>query len=193
MSNNSPSKIMLEGFHGTDQKYINEIIDKGFICKKNEEHWLGNGIYFYADISLAKWWTTNPSKKFGSKINDPAIIKCQIEAERKKVLDLRDLSDYIKFVEIYREEFLRMFYSVHIEINEDNKMRFAKKIRCAYCDYIQKRLDLIMIIGNFDIPEQPYQPKEYGELFNKFDIKYIETQICIYNQDIIINKENTAF
>jgi hypothetical protein len=191
MSTDNFTKLVIEGYHGTDQKYVTNIIDNGFICKTNDEHWLGNGIYLFTDISLSKWWTSNPSKNFGSNIDNPAIIKCLIEVDSDEVLDLRKLSDYERFVDVYREEFIDQFFTVHIEIDGD-KEKFAKRIRCAYCDYLKRRFNLKMLIGNFYKPEQPYLPRQYGELFEKFDIKYIETQICIFNQDIIVNKAKVS-
>ena len=55
--------LKLQVYHGTEFEIAQKICKEEFICKKNLEHWLGNGIYFYLDKPLAKWWTTNPSKK----------------------------------------------------------------------------------------------------------------------------------
>ena len=60
----------------------------GFRCKPNKEHWLGEGIYFYTDKSLAEWWTTNPTKNHGIEITVSAIIECLIEVPNDKVLNL---------------------------------------------------------------------------------------------------------
>lgn len=53
-------------YHGTDYNIAKLIITQGFTFNKNPEHWLGNGIYLYQDYSLAKWWTTNPTKNLGT-------------------------------------------------------------------------------------------------------------------------------
>ena len=67
--------LKLKLYHGTDFDIAQKICAEGFMCKTNLEHWLGNGIYFYLDKPLAKWWTTNPSKKFGTVIKQPVVLE----------------------------------------------------------------------------------------------------------------------
>jgi hypothetical protein len=188
---NMTEKLHIEAFHGTDKAFVPGILRDKFVCKKNDEHWLGNGIYLFSDCSLAEWWTTNPTINFGTRIKEGAIIKCEMEVDPEDVLDLRNLEDYKQFAEIYRTEFLPMLYTGFFVDPSSSKVQFLnfKKVRCFYCDYLKNRYDLKMIIGNFYLPNQPYMPKEYGELFLKFNITYIETQLCIFDQSIIFNKE----
>ena len=80
----SMGKKSIYCYHGTDYTLGQIICGEEFSIKKNDEHWLGNGIYFYHDLSLAEWWTTQPTSKFGSFINNPAIITCEIEVDEKK-------------------------------------------------------------------------------------------------------------
>lgn len=180
--------IFLEAYHGTDISNVDSIIKSGFICKPNKYHWLGNGIYFYMDYSLAKWWTTNPTNKFGVNVKDGAIIKCKISVKDKCVLDLRELKDYTKFVDIYRNEFLPFLFRGNLT-SDDKDIIDTKTLRCTYCDYLNIRYKYKLIIGTFYLPTQPYMPKEYGEFFDTFNISYIESQICIFDSKIIINKE----
>ena len=195
----TPGFIQLEAFHGTDKKFVSGLINDKFIYKQNDEHWLGNGAYFFADYSLAEWWTTNPTSKFGVRVKDRAIIRCEITVQEDAVMDLRKLSDFNQFVDTYREEFHPLLMSGRIvckgvdpdHIDKDNKTA-TNRIRCFYCDYLKYRFPLKMIIGNFYKPDQPYLPTEYGELFQKFDITYIETQMCIFDQTVIIDKEEIA-
>ena len=78
-------KTKIKVYHGTDKSVVDDIMRSGFRCKPNKEHWLGEGIYFFIDKSLAEWWTSNPSKKHGVNVTNPAIIECTIEAEDDKV------------------------------------------------------------------------------------------------------------
>lgn len=181
--------ITIDAFHGTDKKWVSAIISDKFTYRKNKEHWLGNGVYFFIDLDLAKWWTTNPTKKFGGNIDKRAIIHCNISVGRDEVLDLRTLQDYKQFVDIYREEYLPNFFNRGIIFNKKIQ---ARTIRCAYCDYLKTRYNLKMIIGTFYMPTQPYLPEKYGKLFNRFNISYIEAQICVFDQDIIKNKEDVS-
>lgn len=172
------------GYHGTDEDIAESILTGKFLCKKNDEHWLGNGVYFFTDYSLAEWWTTNPTKKFGSTIKKPAIIKCTMEVEESNICDLQVLSDFLEYNRIYNEEFLPKLVKKNSQ--EDLKI---KKIRCALCDYIQELFRVRAIIGNFDEPQQPYLPESYKRGFLRLRLPYIETQICVFDQDIIVKKE----
>ena len=182
------TNIILEAFHGTDIRCVDSIIKTGFICKPNKHHWLGNGIYFYLDYYLAKWWTTNPTDKFGVNILNAAIIKCRIATKNNYVLDLRRLKDYTKFVDIYREEFLPMLFHGEL-IAANNELIDTKTLRCTYCDYLNIKYKYKMIIGTFYIPTQPYMPTDYGEFFHTFNISYIESQLCVFDNSIITSKE----
>ncbi|MBR3809179.1 MAG: hypothetical protein IKK46_02615, partial [Clostridia bacterium] len=68
--------------HGTDASVVNDILKNGFIYKPNDEHWLGDGIYFFLDENLAEWWTTNPTKKSGMHIQILSYIK--LKTKKKK-------------------------------------------------------------------------------------------------------------
>ena len=83
--------IKIEGYHGTDLECAQKIVNTEFSFNYSETHWLGNGSYFFIDESLAKWWTHNPSKRFGVKVNTGAILKCTILLKEGHYLDLRNL------------------------------------------------------------------------------------------------------
>ena len=181
-------------YHGTDYDIAELIVSGGFKYNKNDEHWLGNGIYFYSDLSLAKWWTKKPSNKFGADIKKPAIIKCILSIDEDNIMDLSKLEDYLIFSQIYKDEFLPKVYDGDIIIPKyKGTGRFdSKKLRCSYCDTIKDQYDLKALVGTFNIPHQPYLPKEYGEGFKYFSINYIETQICVFDADVIIDKQIIA-
>lgn len=183
-------KIILEGYHGTDYDVAKIIISSGFKFKENKEHWLGNGIYFYNDISLAKWWTRKPTNKFGTDIKVPGVIKCVLTVDIDRILDLRKLDHYIWFTEKYKEFYDRVLNSeIVVEKDEASDEFKTKQLRCAFCDFLKYKFNIDALVGTFDLPEQPYLPCEYGTGFNKFALHYIETQICVYNQGIITNKQ----
>ena len=182
------SYVTLEAYHGTDLSNAESILKSGFKCKPNKHHWLGNGVYFYMDYSLARWWTTNPTNKFGVRVKKAAIIKCKIFVRNNYILDLRKLNDYTKFVEIYRNEFLPfLFEGDLISVTED--MIDTKTLRCTYCDYLNIKYKYKLIIGTFYLPNQPYMPTEYGKFFNTFNISYIENQICVFDTNVISSME----
>lgn len=182
------SYVTLEAYHGTDLSNAESILKSGFKCRPNKHHWLGNGVYFYMDYSLARWWTTNPTNKFGVRVKKAAVIKCNIFVKNNYILDLRRLKDYTKFVEIYRNEFLPFLFQGNlISVTED--MIDTKTLRCTYCDYLNIKYKYKLIIGTFYLPNQPYMPTEYGKFFETFNISYIENQICVFDTNIISSME----
>ena len=179
-------------YHGTDVEAARKIIVEGFKTKPSKEHWLGNGIYFYFDRSLAEWWTTRPTNKFGTSIQHPALVKCGISVEEERVLDMRKLKNYLQFVDKYRKEFWPYVINGRITVTEkDAKFFDEKQLRCAFCDYLFNRYELDAIVGTFDLQGQPYlpEPNTYGEYFDTFNLRYIETQFCVKNKEIITKTE----
>lgn len=64
--------MFLTGYHGTTLESANSIIKEGkFNISKSETEWLGNGIYYYFDITDAyKWRNTEIILHSVIKIND---------------------------------------------------------------------------------------------------------------------------
>ena len=44
--------MKIVGYHNTESDNVDDIIANGFVCKKNEKHWLGQGIYFFNDVGF---------------------------------------------------------------------------------------------------------------------------------------------
>lgn len=180
------SEFCLDVFHGTDRKCAEQILNSDFIYRYNNAHWLGNGVYFYMDKFLAQWWTSKPSKSFGSNISDPVIIRCKLNIDEDFIIDLRNYQDYKMFTNIYYNDFINSAFLEKFDINHGN----SRKVRCSYCDFLHEKYDCQLIIGNFYLPKQPYlKGSHYEEVSNVFSLPYIETQVCLFNTTHIIKKE----
>lgn len=176
--------MILEVYHGTDAKNAESILSGNFIYKRNKTHWLGNGIYFYLDLSLAHWWTKNPTKKFGIKIEKGVIIKAEISIDRPSLIDLRTISDYNFFLHTYYKEYLPILNTGAFNISSQE----YKQLRCSYCDFLRKRYLYKAIIGNFSFATHSYLPRQYKDFSKKMRLPYIETQLCLFDIDCITNK-----
>lgn len=173
-------------YHGTDLDIANKIVQSKFSYKSSPYHWLGNGIYFYMDKPLAKWWTSNPSKTFGTKVKVPAIVKTTIQVEEKNILDLRNFKTYHDIA----EEFERIFTELYIPHHK--KIISEVQIKCIFFDwYFSMHRDIKIIIGNFFSLSQPYFHDDEKNFFTHTNLLYGETQVCLNDkyQDIIIDKE----
>lgn len=177
--------MILEAYHGTDLNSAQNILKTDFIYRANKEHWLGNGIYFYMDLSLAKWWTSNPSRKFGVRVNSPAILNVKLKLQDDEILDLRKLDDYNQFINLYYDEYIPLLKLGILEIPPVNQYQ----IRCSFCDYLEEQYGLKAIIGNFSLLSQPYLPSRYKLFTKAMKLYYIETQLCVFDTDCIISKD----
>lgn len=173
--------MRLLAYHGTDRGCAEKILQGGFRVKPSEEHWLGNGVYFYLDRSLAQWWTTRPTRKFGGEVREPAILECVLEPSGK-VLDLRRLDDYRWFAEEYAAVIAYLAEQAHVE-----QVSF-KRLRCMFCDYLHKRYGVDLLVGTFHLPEQPYLNMRCTPDFDKLCLSYVETQVCVFNQAAIVSR-----
>ena len=176
----------ITAYHGTDHCVVDEILKNGFHCKPNNEHWLGEGIYFYTDRSLAEWWTTNPTKKHGMEITNPVVLECTIEVDNDKLLNLCTLQGYEKYVDIYNSFFRKWAF----QSKPDEQVNF-KQLRCAFFNYLHLMFDVEVIIAPFILPDQPYIPPCYNEQYaNHMHIMYAEIQVCLVGscQHLIKNK-----
>ena len=169
-------------FHATDMSRVEPILKNGFYCKHSEDHWLGNGIYFYFDFRLAQWWATNPTSKFGIKITNSAILFVDISIDKSKILDLRTLDGYSECLRIYKE-----FNEYATRYLEDDVKHSKKKFRCSFFDYIFRSYEIDCIIGSFVHKNKAYL-KSFPECdldqMRLFDLPFAETQICV-RQNII--------
>ncbi len=173
-------------YHGTDLEIARKIKTEDFICKKNPEHWLGNGVYFFADEYLARWWTSNPSKKFGSEVKDAAILKVTLEVDDEHILDLRNFDTYIKVAQDFERYYDGLFMQFKLYPLTDNQFQ------CLFFDwYLITHPEIQMIIGTFTSTMQPYSNDNARSFSKKTKILYGEQQICLKSdcQHIIKKKE----
>ncbi len=159
-------------FHGTDYDIAKQIESVGFIVRKNEHHWLGNGIYFFKDCNLAIWWAKAQHREFGSTVKTPAVINAQLIVDRSRVLDLRDLADLKQFMD-WKVELDSMISNDH-EID-------IQAYRCALFDGIFDKKDKDVIIGCFDSEGKKYISDilGLGDALDQLKLIFGEVQFCV--------------
>lgn len=179
--------ITYTGYHATSSVFVNSIKKYGFKFKYNEEHWLGNGVYFFLDPYLAEWWGRNPTKKFGSDLPNDKILQVKITALEDDVCDLRILKDYLFCNETYK-----MFCSeledagepiLHSEITKTH-------LRCMYFDWLVENFKVKVCIASFFKVNPEYL--EIGQMqqqsLNKsIGIPFYEVQLCVFDKGVIYN------
>jgi len=175
-------------YHGTDEEFAKKIQSEGFKVKESRDHWLGNGIYFFLDEELARWWTTKPMKKFGPKTTSPVIIKCDYTVNEDSILDLRKFTDYTFCYDRFRDFYTKM-YEPYIAKNRIDII----KLRCAFFDWLFDIYKYKAIVGTFSPEEQSYYKpfKRAGSVFKHLGLVYGEVQVCISEtqESHILNKQ----
>jgi hypothetical protein len=109
------SEITIKGHHGTDIDSGKEIIASNYKISKGDQHWLGDGIYFFVEglstktIELAEKWVeaqswNNDKKEF--KYTKFAIIESEIIVEEDRFLDLTT-KEGVEVLSFLKEKFLK--------------------------------------------------------------------------------------
>lgn len=172
-------------YHGTDEQYVNDIINNGFKYHQNEKHWLGNGIYFYLDYALAEWWATSPTSNFGNQIKKPTVIKAKIISNPINTIDTRILDDYMYLLELY-DEFFNELCQKGTVVNSISK----EQLRCMFFDWVHSQFEGIEIfIAGF---EKNKKHNNANDLKYQFKIPYVEYQMCVFDNDLITERERVS-
>lgn len=165
------NQFEIEGYHGTFKDNVHKIIEEGYTFSRRENHWLGQGIYFYEDIELAKWFITRKyNKKYRKQIS---VIKSILNTASDKVLDL-DTNDGVDFVYKALKELIN---EIKIEFNIDDETTN----RCIILDIIKEYYSIDIIKMTFKTNNQSYggaNIKFFEENYFPVGIYYSETQIC---------------
>lgn len=171
-----------EVYHASDKSNVKQILKDRFIYKPNNVHWLGNGVYFFLDKTLAKKWSEQKVRGYG-KIIIPAYIKCQVEINENNVLDLRFLEEY----NFAKEAFSSFVENINGKYDLEN-CDYAK-IRCLFFNYIKKQYDFYCIIANFCERNNLDDYTLHDREFQNIKMPYIEAQMCLNLNEYIVRKE----
>ena len=182
---------VITGYHGTSSNYTESIEKHGLDPDKTHtrpDHWLGQGVYFFEDSDLAKWWACDISGKKYNQGSYPVIYQAQIQAPREEVLDLDNYKEY--------DLFLNRILEMQNEIECDAKNRMPvfspEQQRAVYFDYYKKMYHISVIMYTFSKDSAKYGTFRTGEdlaqqkkLEKALNIAYHEKQICVSQKKCI--------
>lgn len=169
---------VLWGFHGTtDENFIEIKNSRKFKINKRNNHWLGNGVYFFLNDRLkAKWWSemTVRNMRKHSTCNSyvkKAVICCQIKVKNKKILDLDTKDGKIK---------LKNFI---VEL-KDIKPQFLEKNIDEH-ELLCITIDLMVRYYKYDVVKYNFIDKNDDINLSRFGIEGHGQQATVFNQDVI--------
>jgi hypothetical protein len=102
--------ITFEGYHGTDNAHVRDILDSGFKPSIGDTHWLGDGTYFFLkgksdqpEVQAEQWACVTAWNKDirANKYERYSVLKADITVKEANLLDLTEPSgleifEYIK-------------------------------------------------------------------------------------------------
>ena len=177
------------GYHGTCSKYRYNIEKNGLDpaeCKYRDDHWLGQGVYFFDDYEKALWGASTTSSQNGNC--GGIIFKSCIEAADKEVLNLDDN----KQLDAFMTETLKTLEEVKKSCPGKMPIFEDAKFRAVFFDYYKIQNGISVIIGTFQkefagyTTKRNYSEKELQKkIMNIIGIKFNERQICVSKKECI--------
>lgn len=174
-------------FHGTTTEYFKCIKESNrFQFQQRNNHWLGNGVYFFLDDQRkAEWWAKMAVRK-SEKQNEkkefaPCVLYLEAKSDIDKVIDLNTetgqqlVDDFAKYLKQQK---------IQINIPNVDNLSKSKKEHISRCFL----MDLLAISGDYvascyQFPNNSSYKFEdlgpYGIVNNRGN------QLCVYNQEII--------
>lgn len=177
------------GYHGTCLKYRNNIEEKGLDpaeCMYRDDHWLGQGVYFFDDLDKAMWWATLISSHNNNC--GGIVFESNIEASEEEVLNLDDKRQLDAFITqtLGTLEEIKNNCSGQMPIFED------AKFRAVLFDYYKKQNKISVIIGTFQkdfagytVRRSLYEKELQKKILNTIGIRFHERQICVSKKECI--------
>jgi hypothetical protein len=190
--------VRIQVYHGTTSDSKNSIRKYGFdtkYTKHRNDHWLGNGVYFFQYELLAQWWALNCAKQ-KNNLFDGLIYTADITVEKSKFADLDNYDDIKKF-----QQFL-LYFIADIEENVSfaykidlNKSESIQKIRGVFFDRFKTKYGYYVLKKTFTKTNSKYIGLNLSsinvEILNTFadalNFYILETQYCVSNKSCIKN------
>ena len=192
--------ISLKGYHGTCSYAIKSIESRGLdpaATRYRSDHWLGQGVYFFEDVSRAMWWAENTSRQNKNRGSFPIVYSASIVADEEHVLDLDDkvaLARFIQFTKDNLEEVDKFCEEKGIGLVFKNREQF----RAVFFDYYKAVVGIKVIVCTFPkdfVSYVPNPPVNYAErkwqkdFLRDLNLSFKEKQICVSDKDCIKDRK----
>ena len=174
-------------FHGTTRTVANIVKDTSkFQYNFRNDHWLGNGIYFFIeDYDKAKWWAKTLARR--ERKSKASVISLVATIQRNKILDLdaeKERKDFYQFVLDFiaaNPVIEGLDFTYTSSPSDENIDMNEAKLRCFMLDLIQK-------INNYDTCKYTFVDDKLTYSLPNVNSSLIRNngvQLCIYNQSVI--------
>ncbi|MEC0266721.1 hypothetical protein [Paenibacillus anseongense] len=170
-SNTTTYKLLLH--HGTDDLSTNSILDSGFDypARKRDDHWLGNGIYFYReDVEQALIWSYIKFRK-NRECQEICVLQTLVEVEEDNFLNL-DSRGGMERLEKFLKEIKELTASIKLKTTPVKLRHLIMGMLPQEYKVIQRTFPVKSIFDEID-------------LFNQMDLRLQGVQVCVRNKGVI--------
>ena len=190
--------VSLIGYHGTCSSARENIQRKGLDpaeTRKRSDHWLGQGVYFFAEQGHAHSWALSETKKKVNIGTFPIVYRADIVADEAQVIDFDDNDNISRFISFAKE----LSITIREECRKQNRgyPRFTYETSKAFFyDYYKREMGIKVMIRTYswDYDRRVLQymnDKEEVEaqksLTHMLGLCFGERQICVSDGACIKN------
>lgn len=182
--------VNVEGFHGTSFENVAAIMQDGFQYTRRDDHWLGQGFYFYSEYDLAHWWIIR--KRKADDGNGCAVIKAVFNCSRSEWLDLDTVPGVDYFISEVDSILSKESKNVSLKFSATTVEERIKNL-CFALDLLKRARGIKLVALTFRKKKPTYAKQSIQDFTTKYfplpeDIVYQERQICCSRNEIITTK-----
>lgn len=165
----------IKGYHGTTRINAEKIVkEQRFVESNRNTEWLGKGVYFFAYIAHAKWWTTHG--RYSKQTT--AVLDADLKYMDEQILDLDD-PDVLDFVNEFVADLVKAAESAGIldvgKVDLRGRCNDYKRWNFV-CNAVKETIPEIGIISYTFRPNCPVGQSGYAQN---------QKQLCVSDHDII--------
>lgn len=174
--------MKLEGYHNTEASKVEDIFQNGFIYEFSKKHWLGQGIYFFADIDTA---IDNINMLDHKEEIKTIAVEIDVEDSAYLDLDIKKNNNSFRRYCINKEKALKAS-GKELIINETDKRQAALIYKCFFMDLFKQENGYAILSKTFAKDNPPYAESIDGIKY--LGLPFLEKYICVSDNEYIINK-----
>ncbi len=178
---------MMVAYHGSGRIRGERFISKGeMTISKGDDHWLGNGVYFFVDFKHAYKWICYMYRSRNGKlpINNHVtksylVLQANINVDEQRILDLDD-EDIILELQYIKENVINILVK-----NKKFRKKDIKNIKDGVIlNVMFNEMDYLEL---YDMVSYTFPTDMNSGRCSKISVK--EKQLCVKNPSIISNIE----
>lgn len=184
--------VEFTAYHGTCSRHRQSIERFGFspgLVTYRNDHWLGQGVYFFELEDLAIWWANDLSRKLQNRGTSPLVYACDISVNQDQYIDLDDSRSLDKFWDYC----IDLIETINEDTSIPKKPIFTdQKLRAILFDYYKNENNIFVIAYTFKKSTTTFAKKRsYADLKllktvgAALDLGYKERQICVSSKDCL--------